>query len=119
MATFPTYANLLYSGYQKVRESSLMRTDMESGPPKQARVKSNVMEVHTVKIYLASKSDFQSFESWYINDISDGASWFNFVDPISGSTVQARFREGGYSASPMSAAMQDWEINAKIEVWSA
>lgn len=118
MATFPTYANILYSGYQKNRESSLMRTDMESGPPKQARVKSNTMEVHTVKIYLASKANFQSFESWYENDISDGASWFDFTDPVSGLTVQARFRDGGYAASPMTADMENWEVSAKIEVWS-
>lgn len=118
MAAFPNYAKILYSGYQKNRESSLMRTDMESGPPKQARVKSNVMEVHTVKIYLSSKSDFQSFENWYRSDIADGASWFDFTDPISGSTVQARFRDGGYSASPMIADMSKWEVSAKIEIWS-
>lgn len=118
MAIFPAYANILYNGYQKNRESALMRSDMESGPPKQARVKSNVMEVHNVKIYLASKSDFISFESWYANDIYDGASWFDFTDPVTGNTVQARFRNGGYAASPMSPAMEKWEITAQIEVWS-
>lgn len=118
MAAFPNYAKILYSGYQKTRESALMRTDMESGPPKQARIKSNVMEVHSVKIYLASRADFQSFESWYADDISDGASWFDFTDPISNTTKQARFREGGYMAQPMTAEMEDWEISAKIEIWS-
>lgn len=118
MATFPAYANILYNGYTKNRESALMRSDMESGPPKQARVKSNVMEVHSVKIYLASKADFLSFESWYANDIFDGASWFDFVDPITGNTIQARFRDGGYAASPLTPAMEKWEVTAKIETWS-
>jgi len=118
MATFPAYANILYNGYQKNRESALMRSEMESGPPKQARVKSNVMEVHNVKIYLASKANFLSFESWYANDIFDGASWFDFNDPITGSTIQARFRNGGYAASPMSADMEHWEVTAQIETWS-
>lgn len=118
MAAFPNYAQILFEGYQKARESALMRTDMESGPPKQARVKSNVMEVHTVKIYLGSRADFQSFESWYANDIADGASWFDFTDPISNTTKQARFRDGGYTAQPMTAEMENWEVSAKIEIWS-
>lgn len=118
MATFPTYANILYNGYQKNRESALMRSEMESGPPKQARVKSNVMEVHNVKIYLASKANFLLFESWYADDIFDGASWFDFTDPITGNTIQARFRNGGYAATPMTADMENWEITAQIETWS-
>jgi hypothetical protein len=118
MATFPTYAQILYKDYSKKRESSLLRSEMESGPPKQARYKYNVMEVHSVKIYIDSKANFLLFETWYKDDLSDGANWFDFVDPISGSTISARFRDGGYTASPMTAAMQDWEISAQIETWS-
>lgn len=118
MATFPSYAKILFRDYNKKRESSLLRSDMESGPPKQARYKYNVMEVHSVRIYLSSKANFQSFESWYKNDISDGSGWFNFTDPITGSTIQARFRDGGYTASPMLADLSKWEIGAQIETWS-
>lgn len=118
MAAFPEYANILYSGYSKKRESSLLRTEMDSGPPKQARIKSNVMEVHSVKIYLSSKENYQYFESWYESDIADGASWFDFTDPITGSTIQARFRDGGYTATPMTPDMENWEISAQIEVWA-
>lgn len=118
MATFPSYANILFSGYNKKRESSLLRSEMESGPPKQARVRYNVMEVHTVKIYVSSNANFQAFETWYSDDINEGASWFDFVDPITGATVQARFKDGGYTATPMTADMQNWEISAEIERWA-
>jgi len=118
MAAFPSYADILYSGYSKKRESSLLRSEMDSGPPKQARVKSNVMEVHSVKIYLASNAYFQSFEQWYRDDISDGASWFDFTDPVTRTTIQARFRDGGYTATPMTPDMENWEITAQIETWS-
>lgn len=118
MATFPSYAQILYSGYSQKKESALLRTEMDSGPPKQAKVKSKVMIVRSVKIYLSSKSDFVSFESWYDNDLSNGASWFDFVDPVSGITIQARFRDGGYTSQPMTPAMNNWEVSAQIESWA-
>lgn len=117
MATFPTYAQILYSGYSQKKESALLRTEMDSGPPKQAMVKSKVMIVRSVKIYLASKADFASFETWYNTDLSNGALWFDFIDPVSGLTIQSRFRDGGYTAQPMTPAMQDWEVSAQIESW--
>lgn len=118
MAALPAYAKILYNGYSKKRESSLLRSEMESGPPKQARYKYNVMEVHSIKIYLDTKINFQSFESWYKNDIKDGSSWFDMADPVSGSTIEVRFKDGGYTATPMCADMEKWEIAAQIETWS-
>lgn len=117
MATFPTYAKILYKDYSQKKESALLRTEMDSGPPKQAKIKSKVMVVRNVKIYISSKINFQSFESWYENDLSQGSAWFDFVDPVSGSTIQARFRDGGYTAQPMIADMSKWEITAQIESW--
>lgn len=117
MATFPAYAQILYSGYSQKKESALLRTEMDSGPPKQAKVKSKVMMVRSVKIYLASKTGFQDFEDWYDTDLQLGSAWFDFVDPVSGSTVQARFKDGGYTSQPMTPDMENWEITAQIESW--
>lgn len=117
MATFPTYAQILYNGYSQKKESALLRTEMDSGPPKQAKVKSKVMVVRSVKIYLSTKTDFQSFETWYDTTLDQGSAWFDFVDPVSGSTIQARFRDGGYTAQPMIADMSKWEVSAQIESW--
>ena len=116
--TFPSYAKILFSGYSQQRESALLRTQMDSGPPRQARIKSNVMLQRTVKLYFSSKSDFQAFETWYQNDCNFGAAWFNFTDPVSGSTVTARFMDGGYTAVPLVGGMSAWEVDAKIESWS-
>lgn len=116
--TFPSYAKILLSGYQQQRESGLLRTEMDSGPPRQAKVKSRVMLTRTVKIYFESLADFQSFETWYANDCNLGASWFNFNDPVSGTTVAARFVNGGYTATPMAGGINAWQVDAKIESWS-
>lgn len=121
MATpvFPSYATILLTGYSQKRESALMRTEMESGPPKQAKVKTKPMVVRAATILLKSKSDLAAFEAWYVSEINEGSSWFTFTDPITKATTQARIRDGGYTAAPSSgdAAAGTWQIQLQIETW--
>lgn len=119
MATLPSYVKILYQDYSQRRESALLRTEMESGPPKQAKVRSRVMLTRAAKLYLSSKADFQSFEAWYKDDLDEGSLWFNMTDPVSGLTVEARFVGGGYTATPMSAAMELWQVEVNIESWGS
>lgn len=119
MATLPSYVKILFQDYSQRRESALLRTEMESGPPKQAKVRSRVMLTRAAKLYLSSKADFQSFETWYREDLDEGALFFNMTDPVSGSTIEARFVGGGYTATPMSAAMQLWQVEVNIESWGS
>lgn len=119
MATLPSYVKILFQDYSQRRESALLRTEMESGPPKQAKVRSRVMLTRAAKLYLSSKADFQSFETWYREDLDEGALFFTMVDPVSGSNIEARFVGGGYTATPMSAAMQLWQVEVNIESWGS
>lgn len=116
MATFPSYAKILLNGYSKKRESALMRTEMENGPPKQVKVRTKPMVVYAATVDLKSKADLYSFENWYINDINEGASWFTFTEPVTKVALQARIRDGGYTASP-NASSNSWQIQLQIEVW--
>ena len=118
MATLPAYVNILFRDYNRTRESALLRTEMESGPPKQAKIKSKVMITSQVSLYFAAKADFQSFETWYDATLDEGSGWFDMADPVSGLTITARFVGGGYKAKPLSANMEQWELSAEIEYWS-
>jgi hypothetical protein len=117
--SFPGYAKILFNGYQERRESALLRSEMESGPAKQAKIKSRVMVTRTCNIYLASLGDYKLFVSWYANEISEGALWFTYQDPIAGNAIMARFMDGGLTATPLSDDVDSWQINAKIESWGA
>lgn len=119
MATLPSYVKILFDGYAQRRESGILRTEMESGPPRQARFKTRVMITRSAKLYISSKADFQSFETWFMNDLAGGSLFFDMADPVSGATIAARFVGGTYTANPMSAAMQLWEVSCQIENWSA
>ena len=115
--TFPSYAKILFSGYSQQRESALLRTEMDSGPPRQAKVRSRVMVTRSCDLYFDSLSAFQSFEFWYANDLNEGVAWFNFTDPISGAAKQGRFVGGGYVATPLLGQSKAWKISLKIETW--
>ena len=116
MATFPTYAKLLADGYAEQRESALLRTEMESGPPKQAKFKSRVMVVRPVTVLLQSRSDYLSFVTWFSETINEGSAWFDFTDPVTHTVKQGRIVGGGLEATPQ-AGLTLWTIPLKIETW--
>lgn len=118
-ATLPSYVKILFDGYGQKQESAILRTEMESGPPRQARIRSRVMLTRSAKLYFDTKANFQSFETWYRQDLAHGSLWFNMTDPVSGATVEARFVAGGYTAAPMSAKMNLWTVNVQIESWGS
>lgn len=117
--SLPSYAILMRDGYKHQRESALLRSEMESGPPKQTKIKHRVMVTRTCTIYLKSKTDFESFELWYSSTIKEGTLWFNYLDPVSDSTKLARFVGGGYEAIPRANVKGAWLISAKIESWGS
>ena len=116
MAAFPSYAKIALSGFAEQRESALLRTQMESGPPKQAKVRSRVMVTRPVTILLGSLSDYQSFITWFSQTIHEGADWFDLTDPVTGTTKSARFVGGGLDATP-NGTKNAWSIKANIETW--
>jgi hypothetical protein len=117
METFPSYALIMNDGYAEKRESALIRSDMESGPPKQAKIKSLVLVTRPVKIKLTSVSDYQAFVEWFSVGINEGADWFNFTDPVSKLTGLARFAGGGLDAVPDRGGWV-WTISTTIETWA-
>jgi len=117
MATLPSYVKILYDGYVQQKESGVLRTDFETGPPRQARVKSRTMKTRAVKLFIENKDDFLAFETWFAEDLQQGALFFYMPDPVSGSLIEARFVGGIYSAQPMSPTMDLWHLQCEIESW--
>jgi len=119
VAAFPSYAKLLLDGFAEQRESAVLRTDMEVGPPRQTVVRSRVMKRRTVRIYLSSKTDYLNFQSWYSTTIREGSDWFDWTDPVDGVTKSARFT-GNFSASPLADKNGPWVVSGlTIEVWGS
>ena len=122
---FPTYGKLLLAEYTEQPASAILRTEMESGPPKQAMIKSRVMVTRSLT-YIYTASEFASFKVWVRDTISRGADWFDYVDPADGATKQGRLvvsQNGSpYSAKATTSAIGSvlsWEVSMQVETWEA
>lgn len=117
MATFPAYAKVTMSPFSEKRETALLRSDMESGPPKQAKIKSRVLVERSISILILSKANYIAFVTWFSTTINEGADWFSWTDPVTGMVKDARFVGGGMESTPVAGNMEIWNIPAKIETW--
>jgi hypothetical protein len=116
---FPTYAKLLHEPYRVQREPAVLRTDMESGPPKQAKLKSRVMVTRELAYAFGSITDYTNFLTWFKTDINRGASWFDWTDPVDGVVKQARIVAGTLDEERPNRQMDVWVISFKIETWDS
>lgn len=121
MAAFPAYGQLLLDGHGETPESALLRTDMEGGPPKQIKIKSRVMVARPVA-YLFSATEYSQFKIWHRDTINRGADWFDWVEPVDGTTVQARIVGGAYTARAergTPGAELTFRVDLTLESWDA
>lgn len=115
MASLPSYITILFDGYVEQRESGIIRTEFESGPARQARFKSRTTKTRDARLFIDSNANFQAFETFFADELEQGALFFNMTDPLKGTTVEARFVGGVYAARPLSSSMNKWEVTCKIE----
>ncbi len=119
MAAFPTYAEILLDGYAVSQASALKRSEMDAGPPKQRLDRSRQMVERTVTVRLRSRADYTAFMSWFRDTIHRGADWFDWPDPETLTTVQARIKNGELQRKPMNTALTLWHVSFTMESWDA
>lgn len=118
-AVFPhAYALILFEGYAEGRESAVSRAPMETGPVKQLKTKSRVLVTRPVRILLRSNANYESFISWFTDDINLGADWFDFTDPRDNVVRSARIVEGKIDPKPTRKDLARWIVATNIETWS-
>lgn len=119
MAAFPAYAKLLLEGFGENPEPAVLRTEMESGPPKQAKIKSRVMVARPVIYALDSKADYLAFIAWFKTGVNYGSDFFDWTDPLDGLVKNARIVGGKIEARPINGALSQWRVSFSLENWSA
>ena len=118
MPAFPDYGELLLSGYGESPETSIVRTEMESGPAKQAKVRSKELVKRNVT-YRFTSEEYITWKTWRHDDIAMGALYFDWTNPLTGDTVQGRIENGTYTASAFNAnddALK-WDVSFVLETY--
>ena len=117
MAAYPAYGLFLFDGYSEKPESSVIRSQMESGPPKQAKVKSKLRVVRPAK-YRYSHAEYLTFKVFVKTTLFLGADWFDWKDPVDGATKQGRIVDGVYEGKAVKIGEQqlpDWVVSFDLE----
>jgi hypothetical protein len=114
---FPLIGKFLLDPYREKPAALTRRTDMESGPPKQAR-KARRRIVQRPCAYRFTQVEYTTFKAWVD---SEGAEiWFNWTDPYDGSTKPARLVLGQYEGQPVKTedgAALEWVVNFTLETF--
>ncbi len=120
MPTWPTTARLQFKPFSEQRETALLSSDMESGPPKVVRIKSRVMVRRPVSVRFKNKADYLAFIAWFQTDIKHGALWFDWFDPVTRTTRQAKISKGELGdAAPVAPLNINgaWVMPMTLETW--
>jgi len=114
---FPTYGKNLLAAYREQPAPLMRRTDMESGPSKQARIARRRLVPRSCS-YQYTQAEYAQFKAWV--DSEGAVNWFDWIDPFDGSTKQARLQLGQYEARPVSAGAGrtlDWIVTLTLETY--
>lgn len=118
MASFPAYATLWMDGFsEKTVPPAVLRTEMETGPPKQIKIRSRAMIHRSVVYAVYSKADYLAFKDWVKTTLNRGTDWFDWTDPVDGSLKSARIVNGDISGEPKDPMLTWWTISFTLETW--
>ena len=110
----------LVPGYGIKPQDAVARTDMESGAARHRRRWIKPPAAYSAT-FLFSRYELAIFEGWHLNDIDEGAAWFN-IDLLSGvgmASCEARFK-WPYEAAPRNSSelanAENWTVTATLEI---
>jgi len=89
-----------WQGYTRKIQDTRIRTPMDAGPPKlRSKYTANLVE-HEMQMDFFTKAQWVLLEAFYVTTLLQGTQPFEWTDPISGATVNFRFK-----APPMIGSM--------------
>lgn len=111
----PSLPGMLMRNYSLKPLNNVSRTEMESGPARMRRRYISVPTEVSVR-WLFSRAELNTFQTFYREQIFDGAAWFNIkvVDGRGEGTFKARFKEPYRAATE--AREHLWSVEATLEV---
>jgi hypothetical protein len=111
MAWPTTYGKLQLQNFGEKPESSVLRSEFETGPPKESIIRSRVMVSRPVT-YVFTLADYNTWKTWFASE-ANGGQWFNWVDPTDGSTILTRIVRSEFDARLVDAG-QGSEPNVEV-----
>lgn len=86
-------ACILASGYSESFDPSVLRTEMESGPPKERLMNTQVLMKLKASLLFYGEANQIAFENWYF-DVIKRIGYFPLTHPRTGQELTVRFENG-------------------------
>lgn len=116
--TLPTYMPYpMIGGFQQTADFAMLVTQMDSGPDKQRPRYSIPVIQRSVQYSVPSLANRNAFELWVRDTLVGGSQYFNWPDPLSGTTKPVRI-VGGKVNYTMESGGCSWIIQFNIEAYS-
>lgn len=117
MPAWPTTLPLYLSGVTDQRGSTKIRSNVDVGPAIQRRrYTSAVRAIGAPVRFTADERDI--FDAFYANDLEEGTLSFDWVDPVTGTTVSMRFatEDGPQFTGSEGGNVQAWTATLALEI---
>ncbi len=114
-ASLPQHAFLPVTEF---RQTAVLRTSMDSGPAK-VRKRFTAAVRHLDFDMVLDGTQRATFDTFFATTIDEGATVFDFPDPVDGATIEVRFRENvSWNQIQVGAtgAERSWRGKMKLEV---
>lgn len=118
MIALPSYVQILSPGYGEKYLAKVIRSEFDRGVPKQRSLSCNGMKEVTFDAIVCDE-DYQNWLSFFRNDISSGADWFEFIDPSHNPAVKkkARIIASDLVSQPSNEDFQFWKFKLTLEMY--
>lgn len=110
MAAFPSNLKILIET-SETPGSVVLRSEMERGVPKQRRIAADVLVTVPIAVIFFTKQQAADFETWFYGSINGGVDFFDWADPRTGTTVQARIVGG--QLGPLEPLRTNYELSRR------
>lgn len=108
--TLPTA--LMIAGLQRTPQANVISFGTEVGPGK-VRRRSTARTETIVGSIIVTATQYATFQSFFQDDLQDGALAFDWTDPLDDSTCSFRFDPNkAYSASPIDT--DNWSVSLSL-----
>ncbi|MDM8356676.1 hypothetical protein [Pandoraea communis] len=115
--TFPSYMpSPMIAGFAQSPDFGMLVTQMDSGPDKQRPRNSVAIIQRTLQFLVESLANRNAFEVWVRDSVAGGSLWFNWPDPLSGTTKLARIVGGKVDYAP-SDSVNSWAVKFTLETY--
>lgn len=88
--TLPAYARMLLDGHQERADFGTQRAPMD-GLAKQRPRWSLPIVTRSVRLFVGRVEDRLAMDAFIRDELAGGALWFNFRDPVTGTTQRGQF----------------------------